>query len=131
MAIITEAGEWSLLNERQQSQAESLSELALEYGKFDQSSGANGAHYAPAKLNPFKADGLVCRNCIFFDERSDGCQIVSGVIEPEAICKLWIIPEGETANPAQLTRDDLTGMNPEEIMTAKAQGRLDTVLGIN
>lgn len=30
----------------------------------------------------------------------------------------------------QLTRDDLTGMTPEQINTARAEGRLDTLLGI-
>ncbi|NDE18657.1 hypothetical protein EBZ80_27515 [bacterium] len=85
-------GEYELLNERQQEQADDLAELAVEFGKFDQTTGANGAHYAPASANPFKAQGLMCSNCVFYDELG-GCQIVSGVIEPEAVCKLWIIPE--------------------------------------
>jgi hypothetical protein len=85
--------EWELLNERQQSQAEDLAENALEYGKFDQTAGANGSHYAPASANPFKASGMICKNCVFYDEAGRGCQIVTGEIEPEAICKLWIIPE--------------------------------------
>lgn len=84
--------EWALLNERQQEQAESLAEITLKFGKFDQTTGADGAHYAPADANPFKASGLICGNCVFFDE-AGGCQIVSGVIEAEAVCKLWIIPE--------------------------------------
>lgn len=88
-----EMEEWGLLNERQQSQAEDLAKLAVEYGRFDQSAKANGAHYAPAAANPFKAAGLVCKNCVFFDEMSNGCQIVTGDIEPEAVCKLWVIPE--------------------------------------
>lgn len=84
--------EYELLNDRQQEQANDLAEMAVEYGKFDQSTGADGAHYAPADANPFKAQGLMCSNCVFYDELN-GCQIVSGVIEPEAVCKLWIIPE--------------------------------------
>lgn len=84
--------EYDLLNERQKEQAEGLAELTVEFGKFDQSTGADGAHYAPASANPFKAQGLICSNCVFWDEMG-GCQIVSGVIEPEAVCKLWIIPE--------------------------------------
>ena len=82
--------EFALLNERQQCQAEGLAELALEFGKFDQTSDANGAHYAAD--NPFVAEGLKCGNCIFYDELN-GCQIVSGVIAPDAVCKLWIIPQ--------------------------------------
>lgn len=87
--------DWSYLNERQQEQAEATAELALKFGMFDQTSGANGAHYAPADANPFKAEGLVCRNCVFFNELNNQCQVVAGQIEPEAICKLWIIPETE------------------------------------
>jgi hypothetical protein len=85
--------EWMLLNERQQEQAKGYAELAIEFGMFDQTSMANGAHYAPAAKNPFKATGLMCKNCVFFDESNNQCQIVSGPIEPEAICKLWVIPE--------------------------------------
>jgi hypothetical protein len=83
-------GEYDLLNERQKAQADGFVELALEYGQFDQSSNANGAHYAAE--NPFVAEGLKCGNCVFYNE-ANGCQIVAGVIDPEAVCKLWIIPQ--------------------------------------
>jgi hypothetical protein len=36
-----------------------------------------------------------------------------------------------TQTPAQLTRTDLQGMTPEEINTAKAEGRLNKLLGIS
>lgn len=129
---MTESAEWASLNDRQQSQAEGLAELALEFGKFDQSTGADGAHYAPAKANPFKAEGLMCQNCIFFDELTNGCQIVTGAIEPEAVCKLWVIPENALSMPqGQLTRGDLKGMTDAQIMEARQQGRLDALLGKN
>jgi hypothetical protein len=92
-----QATDYALLNERQQSQADDLAELAVEFGMFDQTTGANGAHYAPADKNPFKAEGLKCGNCIFFNESNNQCQIVAGIIEPEAVCKLWIIPEMKLA----------------------------------
>jgi hypothetical protein len=85
--------EYELLNDRQKVQANDLAELAVEFGMFDQSSNANGAHYAPAAANPFKGEGLMCGNCVFFDEANNQCQIVAGPIEPEAVCKLWVIPE--------------------------------------
>lgn len=85
--------EWDMLNDRQKKQAEQYAKLAVEYGMFDQTTGANGAHYAPAAKNPFKAAGMICKNCVFFDEVSNQCQIVSGILEPEAVCKLWVIPE--------------------------------------
>lgn len=130
MDNLTEATEWASLNDRQKNQAEALSELALEFGKFDQSSLADGAHYAPAKVNPFKAEGMKCQNCIFFDELTNGCQIVTGVIEPEAICKLWVIPESNIVSPnGQLTRAELERMTPAQIEAARKSGRLDYLLG--
>lgn len=80
------------LNNRQKAQYKYYEDLVEEYGIFDQSIGANGAHYAPAEKNPFKEEGMICANCVFY-EGGGGCEIVSGQIEPNAICKLWIIPE--------------------------------------
>lgn len=94
--------DWEYLNDRQKEQAESTTELVLKFGMFDQSSGANGAHYAPADANPFKPE-LVCRNCVFFNELNNQCAVVAGPIEPEAICKLWIIPESEPAMEEPMT----------------------------
>lgn len=87
------AGEWDLLNDRQQEQAENQATVALEYGMYNQSSDADGAHYAPAADNPFKTDGLICNHCVFYNEVNNQCQIVEGMIEPEGVCKLWVIPE--------------------------------------
>jgi hypothetical protein len=87
--------DWNQLNERQREMAQNNAEVALEFGMFDQGSKANGAHYAPGKVNPFKASGLMCQNCVFFDEANNQCQIVAGPIDPEAICKLWVIPESK------------------------------------
>lgn len=130
MAVDTtqmEALEWASLNDRQRSQAEAYTELATEFGMFDQTSGANGAHYAPGAKNPFKAEGLKCGNCIFFNETNNQCQIVAGPIEPDAVCKLWIIPEStlNITDPAQLNK-----MTSAEVMAAKASGRLNNLLGI-
>jgi hypothetical protein len=80
------------LNERQQMQYELLEQVAEKYGKWDQSAGAEGSHYASAAENPFKQKGLICANCVYY-QGGQGCEIVSGKIEPEAICKLWIINE--------------------------------------
>jgi hypothetical protein len=35
---------------------------------------------------------LICANCVYFIG-GGACEIVAEKIEPEAICKLWIIPE--------------------------------------
>ena len=85
--------EYGMLNDRQREQAKAYADIAVEYGMFDQTTGANGAHYAPAKVNPFKSEGMVCKNCVFYSEAANQCQIVEGILEPEAVCKLWVIPE--------------------------------------
>ena len=82
----------SKLNDRQKMMYEHYEHVVEAYGKFDQSAKANGAHYAPAAANPFKKEGMVCGNCVYF-VGGGGCEIVSGKIEPMAICKLWIIPQ--------------------------------------
>lgn len=97
--VSDQADEWDSLNERQQGLAESYFESVLEYGMFDQSSKANGSHYAPASANPFKATGLMCQNCVFFADGANQCMIVMGDIEPEAVCKMWIIPEDMITEP--------------------------------
>ena len=63
--------------------------IVSSYGQFDQSSGSEGAHYAPE--NPFSAQGIKRSNCFFF-RGGNACELVSGEINPEAVCKLWIIP---------------------------------------
>ena len=82
----------SKLNDRQKMRQEHYEHVVETQGKFDQSAKANGAHYAPAAANPFKDKGMACANCVYFIG-GGGCEIVSGKIEPMAICKLWIIPQ--------------------------------------
>ena len=67
---------------------------AVEYmGMFDKGIGANGAHYIPAEKNVFASEGIACKNCVFFAEDSGSCSVVSGSIEEDGACKLWIIEE--------------------------------------
>ena len=80
------------LNPRQKLMYDQYEHAVEMFGKFDQTSKANGAHYAPAKANPFIKQGMICSNCVFF-MGGQGCEIVAGKIEPNAVCKLWIIPE--------------------------------------
>lgn len=121
--------EYEQLNDRQKEQAKEFSELALEFGMFDQSSGADGAHYAPAAKNPFKADGLVCKNCVFFDEINNQCQIVSGPIEPEAVCKLWIIPEASIKSKGGM-KEELKKLLADTSSNGKAerQAKIDALM---
>lgn len=82
----------SNLTERQNMMYENYESVVEMHGMFDQSAKANGAHYAPGQLNPFKAEGMICGNCVFF-VGGGACELVSGRIDPNGICKLWIIPQ--------------------------------------
>lgn len=113
-----EMKEWESLNPRQQAMAEDLAEMALEYGMFDQTAGANGSHYTPASLNPFKDTGLICKNCIFYYEETQQCMIVAGQIAEEDICKFWIIPESEISEPGS-----------EDGMSKRAGGKFPSNIG--
>ncbi len=68
-----------------------LEDIAETFGQFDQTSGGDGAHYMAPASNPFSGEGLKCSNCAFYDG-AQGCDLVAGIIEAEALCKFWIIP---------------------------------------
>ena len=79
------------LNNRQKLMYKHYEHVVEMFGKFDQTAKENGAHYAPAAKNPFVKEGLVCSNCVYF-KGGQACEIVAGKVEPNGICKLWIIP---------------------------------------
>lgn len=83
------------LNVRQQALVTALLDIVEKNGKFGQGIDANGAHYAPAEANPFKTEGIICENCVFYAPDSYSCSIVDGKIEEEAICKLWVIENSD------------------------------------
>ena len=85
------------LTPRQQSLYDYYESVVEEFGSFDKGTKGNGAHYAPAKANPFQKEGLICGNCVFFE--NGACEIVQGSIESNGICKLWIIPEDLIKTP--------------------------------
>jgi len=78
------------LKARQIEMYELFEDVAEKYGKWDQGNGADGAHYM--EKHPFVKEGMICANCSFY-LGGQGCEIVSGKILPEAICKLWVIKE--------------------------------------
>ncbi len=79
------------ISERQIAMYENYEAIVEMYGVFDKGIGANGAHYMEAEGNPFKAEGMACKNCVFY--LANRCEIVDGDIEEDALCKMWIIPE--------------------------------------
>lgn len=82
---------------------EAIEGVAEELGQFDQGSGAHGAHYMAA--SPFAGEGMQCSNCVFY-AGARACEVVSGDIAPEGICKLWIIPEQLLSPPAQAVAEE-------------------------
>ena len=92
---------------------ESIVEL---FGKYDQASGPDGAHFM--RESPFTADGIQCSSCAFF-EGGNACEIVDGEILPAAICKRWVISGelvGAPADPAVVPQD--APVDPEAIPVA-------------
>ena len=81
--------QYPLLTPRQRAMADELCEIEDTFGQFDQTSGPDGAHYAAP--SPFADKGLMCQNCIFY-QGGRVCERVKGDIDPNAVCKLWIIP---------------------------------------
>ena len=81
----------SQLSGRQFDQASQYLNVVDDFGKWNQGPQSEGAHYLGSEDNPFIDEGIICENCIFW-EQSGQCQIVSGRIDPEGLCKLWIIP---------------------------------------
>ena len=69
---------------------EAFEEIAEELGQFGQDAGPHGSHYMAE--SPFAEDGMICSNCAFY-AGPRACEIVSGDIAPEGVCKFWIIPE--------------------------------------
>jgi hypothetical protein len=96
------------ISDRQEALYEVLEQVAYTFGKFDQSTGADGAHYV--EKSPF--EGMVCSNCVFF-RGGRKCEIVTGDIAPEAICKFWIIPQNLL--PAESEEDDADSAPDQEM----------------
>jgi hypothetical protein len=77
------------LTPHQVAQVESEGSIAELFGQYNQGSGPDGAHYVAE--SPFAADGLVCSSCVYY-EGPRACELVAGDIDPNGICKKWVIP---------------------------------------
>ena len=113
---------------RQLAEKDALESLVEVFGQFDQGSGAEGSHYTAAADNPFKEQGLICSNCVFY-EGGQGCEIVSGVIEPDAICKFWIIPETLVSASEQEVKVDIQAVSFDGKIFA-ADSKTRTISGL-
>lgn len=112
------------LTPHQVAQIEAESSVVEVFGQYDQGSGPDGAHYVAA--SPFAADGLVCSSCAYY-EGPRACEIVAGDIDPNGICKKWVIPAALVAGyePADTAPADPAPMRSITIddETRTANGR--------
>jgi len=105
--------EYVNLTARQKAMAEAYEDIAETFGRFDQSIGPDGAHYMVADDNPFIEEGMACGNCVAF--RGGGaCEWVQGEIQPEGLCKLWVI-----------AADKLAGVEPQPVPDYPAESEDD------
>lgn len=109
-------------NSRQAMQYEHDEHVVELFGKYDQGIGPDGAHYVA--VSPFADEGLVCSNCAFY-EGPRGCEIVDGDIDPNGVCKRWIIPAAlvTPSEPAPMNTDDIVRYGALDIEHRKIGGR--------
>jgi hypothetical protein len=77
------------LSPRQDAVVLALAGIVETSGKFSQGISESGAHYCID--SPYEDAGIVCAHCVFY--QGGACQIVDGAIDPEGMCKYWVIPE--------------------------------------
>ena len=80
-----------ILSPRQTAHARALAKISNEHGLWTKGLGAYGANYIEASENPYLKKGICCAVCVFYDDGH--CDIVAGSIDPNALCKLWVIPQ--------------------------------------
>lgn len=96
LMVDRDGDEYVNLTPRQRKLAAKYEWITETFGRFDQSIGPDGAHYIAADKNPWVEEGMACGNCVAF--RGGGaCEWVKGEIEPEALCKLWVISADKLA----------------------------------
>jgi len=132
-----EGAEW--MTARQRALAHKLESIAETFGPWDGGTGADGAHYIAPADNPWTDDGLACSRCAFY-RGGGGCEIVGPVVDPDGLCRFWIVPD-PNATPAPvmdaMPEDDTTtpaedepmamdeGMTGERMERALAPGRIE------
>jgi len=108
-----------LLNARQDAMVRSSEGIVEAFGKWNQSSMADGAHYFPADKNPFVEEGVYCGNCVFY-EGGQRCHLVEGQVEAMGLCKLWVIEETLINEPKPMMKSD----EVDEVKDAGVNGRV-------
>jgi HK97 family phage prohead protease len=129
MIVDRDGEEYVMLTARQKALAEAYEGVTETFGRFDQSIGPDGAHYMVSDDNPFIEEGMACSNCVAF--RGGGaCEWVQGEIQPEGLCKLWVIaadklvgvePQPAPDYPAESEDDNEGGSDELQLIGADAE----------
>lgn len=85
MKVLTPDG----LSPRQEAVVLALGGIVETAGKFSMGISESGAQYCVE--SPYEDAGIMCAHCVFY--QGGACQIVEGPIDPEGMCKYWVIPE--------------------------------------
>jgi HK97 family phage prohead protease len=103
MATRDEGASW--MTARQRALADKLDKIADTFGPWDGGIGANGAHYIPPAENPWTDDGLACARCAFY-RGGGGCKIVGQQVDPDGLCRFWIVPDPDAPAEDMPVMDD-------------------------
>ena len=77
------------LSPRQEAVVLALTNIVATSGQFSTGISESGAQYCME--SPYDDAGIMCANCVFY--MGGACQLVQGAIDPEGMCKYWVIPE--------------------------------------
>jgi hypothetical protein len=85
----------SALVPEEQDLANAILSVVEKHGKFNEDGVGVWAGYTPAAENEDAKIGVICANCVFYQETEEGdvCQIVALEIEDLGKCRLAVIPD--------------------------------------
>lgn len=101
------------MSARQRTLYEALAYITEQYGLYNGGIGADGAHYVEASANPFLEEGLACQSCAFY-RGGGGCEILDQQVQPEAVCRFWIVPDPDAAVLPMEDDTEDTGEAPDD-----------------
>ena len=111
------------LSPRQDAVVLALAGIVETAGKFSQGISESGAHYCVE--SPYDDAGIICANCVFY--QGGMCQIVEGTIDPEGVCKYWVIPEQTLVTVAL---EPVTMETEMEVYEASAEDMVMDMVGM-
>ena len=116
------------LNDRQKAQYENTESVVEVFGQYTQDHSADGCNYEISPAN--QEHGLVCGRCVFFMEGM--CEVVSGEIAAEGLCKLFVIPDSlQTVHDDEVEVEPVVEVEPELAPVPEIDGYKRSVDGMD